>query len=77
MNVFHIVGAILAVWAVAVSVVGMRSSSFPDSPRVERLVMGVSALLVVLAVAAAIYTGLEEESEPESASVASPMLFRG
>jgi hypothetical protein len=76
-NAFHIMGAILAVWAVAVSVIGMRSSSFPGSARVERLLMGVSALLVVLAVAAAIYTGLEEESEPKSASVAPLMLVRG
>lgn len=62
MNAFHVMGGILAVWAVAVSVVGMRSASFPGSARTEKLLMGVSALLVVLAVAAAIYTGLEEEA---------------
>ncbi len=67
MNAFHVMGGILAVWAVAVSVVGMRSASFPGSARVEKLLMGVSALLVVLAVAAAIYTGFEESS---SASLA-------
>ncbi len=58
---FHIVGAILAVWAVAVSVVGMRSASFPGSARTERLVMGVSVLLVAAAVGAAIYSAIEEE----------------
>ena len=66
MNAFHVMGAILAVWAVAVSVVGMRSASFPGSARTEKLLMGVSALLVVLAVAAAIYTGLEEEASSAS-----------
>ncbi len=62
MNAFHVMGAILAVWAVAISVVGMRSATFPGTGRVEKLVMGLSALLVVLAVVAAIYTGFEEEA---------------
>jgi hypothetical protein len=58
---FHVVGAILALWAIAVSVVGMRSASFPGSPRTERLVMGVSALLVAATIGAAIYSSIAKE----------------
>lgn len=66
MNAFHVCGALLAVWALVVSFLGIAREGFPGSVRTARLVGAVSVLLVVLAIGSAIYTGInEKEDHPE------------
>jgi hypothetical protein len=55
---FYIAGAILAVFAVLISVLGLsRIDSFPASKGQARGVIGLAGVLVVAAMAAAIITG--------------------
>ncbi len=63
---FYVAGAVLAVWAVAVSVVGITRPDFPQSPMLARAVMGVSALLVLGAVATAVVTASKPVKEAEA-----------
>ena len=53
---FYIAGGALACWAVLLGVVGLRSETFPSSQTAERGVMGISVVLVALALAAAVIT---------------------
>ena len=54
---FYIAGAVLAVFAVLISLIGIkRIGSFPASKGQTRGVIGLAALLVVLAMASAIAT---------------------
>jgi hypothetical protein len=53
---FYIAGAALALWAVGLTAYGLTRPSFPADIRGQRLVISVSALLFVLAVAMAIVT---------------------
>ena len=53
---FYVFGGALAVWAVVLGVIGLRSPEFPGSERGERGVMAISAVLVVAAMAAAVLT---------------------
>ena len=54
---FYICGGALAIWAVVVSFIGMRGhENWPSSDGTARGVMGISALLVVLAMATAVIT---------------------
>jgi hypothetical protein len=54
---FYICGGALALWAVLVSFIGMRGhENWPPNETVARGVMGISALLVVLAMATAVIT---------------------
>jgi hypothetical protein len=55
-NAFHGLGIALAAWAVVVAVLGFRSASFPSDQGVARVVMAISALLVVSTIGAAIAT---------------------
>ena len=66
MNAFHVCGAILAVWALVVSFLGITREGFPGSVRTARLVGAISVVLTVLAIGSAIYSGInEEETQPE------------
>ena len=66
MNAFHVCGALLAVWALVVSFLGITREGFPASGRSARLVGAVSVVLAALAIGTAIYTGAtEEEDQPE------------
>jgi hypothetical protein len=57
-TLFYFAGSLLAVFAVAVSVVGIRGiGSFPKSKGQARGVIGLAALLVLFAAASAIVTG--------------------
>lgn len=75
MNSFHVVGGILAIWAVLVAAIGIMRADFPASGAVERLVGAITVLLVAGAVGTAIYTaaqhkgGGEHEAEAEAALV--------
>jgi hypothetical protein len=53
---FYVFGGALALWAVALGLIGLRSPEFPGSERGARGVMTVSAVLVVAAMAAAVLT---------------------
>jgi hypothetical protein len=53
---FYLCGGALAVWAVALGFIGLRSPEFPGSERASRGVMAISAVLVVAAMAAAVLT---------------------
>jgi hypothetical protein len=56
-TLFYVAGGALAVFAVIISVVGIkRIDSFPSSKGQERGVLGLAALLVLAAMAAAIVT---------------------
>jgi len=53
---FYIAGAALAVWAVGLTAYGLTRPSFPADMRGQRLVISVSAVLFVIAIAMAIVT---------------------
>jgi hypothetical protein len=53
---FYLCGGALAAWAVVLGFVGLRSPEFPGSERTSRGVMGISAVLVVGAMGAAVLT---------------------
>ena len=54
---FYIAGGLLALWAVVVSFVGMRGhENWPATEGAARGVMGISATLMVLAMATAVIT---------------------
>ena len=65
MNAFHVLGGLLALWALLVSFLGVTREGFPASRAQERLVAAISVLLVVGAIGSAIYTGATEEEEHE------------
>jgi hypothetical protein len=65
-NAFHVCGALLAVWALVVSFLGITRENFPGSTGAARAVGAVSIVLTVLAIGTAVYTGAtEEEEHPE------------
>ena len=56
-TLFYIAGGLLAVFAVVISVIGIRGiGSFPDGKTQTRGVIGIAALLVLFAAASAIIT---------------------
>ncbi len=69
MNEFHILGGLLAIWAVLVSVMGIVRHDFPRSQLASRALMGISTLLVIGAVGSAITTASVESAEREEAEI--------
>jgi hypothetical protein len=61
MNAFHVIGALAAIWAVVVAVIGIRKEDFPGGA--EKIVGAISVLLVVGAISAAVITSANEEEE--------------
>ena len=61
MNAFHVIGALAAIWAVTVAVIGIRKEDFPGGA--EKIVGAISVLLVVSAISAAVITSANEEEE--------------
>ena len=76
MNAFHVCGGLLAVWALVVSFLGITRENFPSSASTARLVGAISAVLVVLAIGTAVYTGATEEEEPEEGGEESALVLR-
>jgi len=74
MNAFHVIGGLLAVWALLVSFLGVTREHFPGSKSAERLVTVISVVLVLAAVSAAIITSATEEEEPEEGEHAAFVL---
>ena len=75
MNAFHLFGGLLALWALVVSFLGITRENFPGSDRTMRLLAAISALLVLLAIASAIYTGATEKRGGESEQAAALLPF--
>lgn len=66
---FYIAGGVLVAWAILISMaVGMRKSSFPENDGQQRLVMGISAVLVLAALVTAVATSGSPEKETASAA---------
>jgi uncharacterized cupredoxin-like copper-binding protein len=61
---FYIAGGVLAGWAVIVGVIGFTQPGFPGSPTRARAVMGLSAVLVVAAITAAVLTASSPPPAP-------------
>ncbi|MGI8945356.1 MAG: hypothetical protein ACR2GL_03845 [Thermoleophilaceae bacterium] len=72
MNAFHVMGGLLALWALLVSFLGVTREGFPASKGSERAVMAVSATLVLCAVGSAVLTAVEERHEEEEHEAAEP-----
>ena len=70
MNAFHLVGGLLALWAVIVSFLGITREGFPKSAGEERLVTLISVVLVIGAIGTGIVTSATEEEEAEEESAA-------
>jgi plastocyanin len=62
---FHVIGGILAVWAVVLAALGIMRKGFPSTGVAEKLVMAVTAILVIGTVSSAIATSGEEGPEGE------------
>ena len=60
---FYVAGAVLAAWAVVVSVVGVTRPGFPGGTNGERGVIAVSVLLVALTITMAIVTASKPPHE--------------
>jgi hypothetical protein len=54
---WYIAGLLLASWAVILAWIGLSRPEFPYNVRGQRTVIGISLLLVLIALAAAILTG--------------------
>ena len=75
MNAFHVLGGLLAVWALVVSFLGVTREGFPGSKSSERLVGAISVVLVLAAISAGIITSAtEEEEESEGGEEAALVL---
>jgi hypothetical protein len=61
MNAFHVLGGVLAIWAVLVAVIGIKKEDFPGGA--EKIVGAISVLLVAGAISAAVITSANEEEE--------------
>jgi plastocyanin len=63
---FYVSGAVLAAWAVSLSVIGLRRPEFPGTPAASRATMAITAVLVLATMATAVTTA----SKPEHAEQA-------
>ena len=62
MNAFHVIGALAAIWAVCVAILGITREDFPRGAA-EKVVGAISVLLVIGTISAAIITSANEEEE--------------
>jgi hypothetical protein len=53
---FYVAGGLFAVWAVLLGAAGLSRADLPGSPTAERGIIGISAVLMVATLAAAILT---------------------
>jgi plastocyanin len=59
---FHIIGAALAIWAVLLAALGILNHNFPPKG-MEKVVMGISAILVIAAITTAVTTTPGEKAK--------------
>jgi plastocyanin len=62
-NAFHVVGALLAIWAVLVAALGIMRHDFPGSDVAEKAVIAISAILVVGTIASGLITSANAAEE--------------
>ena len=65
MNSFHVLGGLLALWALLVSFLGITRENFPASKPAEGAVAAISVVLVACAIGSAVITAAEERKERE------------
>ena len=53
---FYIAGAVLVLWAAALAGMGLSNERFPNDQGGERAVIGVTIVLVLIAIGAAVLT---------------------
>ena len=75
MHLWYVFGPILVAWAVVLVFLGLSRENFPSSPRAERIAGAISVILVLLAIASAVYQGATEEDD-ESGGGESAALVR-
>ena len=69
---YYIAGGLLVAWALIVSVLlGLRKPDFPGSLGGQRIVMAITAVLVIAAASTAVITSGSPEAKGEAGSVAS------
>jgi plastocyanin len=62
-NAFHVIGSVLALWALTLTFIGVRRDDFPRSSRQTFAVGAISVLLAAGAIGSAIITGALEDDE--------------
>jgi hypothetical protein len=62
--VFYVCGGLTAVWAVLLSALGVARQNFPGGRGGERIVIAISAILVVASIGSGIVSAALEEEEP-------------
>lgn len=65
MNAFHVIGGLLAAWALLVSFLGVTRENWPTSKTAERVVILISVTLFISAVSSAVLTALAEHNKEE------------
>jgi len=64
-NAFHVLGGLLALWALTVSFLGITRENWPTTKGTERVVILISITLVACAVASAVLTAVAERNHEE------------
>ena len=64
-NAFHVLGGVLAIWALLVSFLGVTRENFPATKGAERMVAAISVVLVVAAIGAGLITAANEAEEED------------
>jgi plastocyanin len=67
---FHVLGALLALWAVVLTALGVTREDFPGKGSGQTVVMAISALLVAGTIGSAIVTAKDEPKGGEEAAKA-------
>jgi hypothetical protein len=62
-NVYHVCGGLLALWAVTVSFIGITREDFPGTAGGMRIVGTISVVLALATIGSAIYVGATEKKE--------------
>jgi hypothetical protein len=63
METFYVVGGALAIWALLIAFLGITRKTFPGSATAERAIGGISALLVLGAIGAALVGSANESAD--------------
>ncbi len=63
MNAFHVVGGLLAAWALLVSFLGVTRENWPTSKGAERAVILISITLFICAVGSAVLSAISEHKD--------------
>ena len=76
MNAFHVMGGMLAIWALLVSFLGVTRENFPATKSAERIVAAISVALAIGAIGSGIITAANEGEEEEGGEEAALVLGR-